>query len=387
MVSMLSGMSGGDPFQFIGVARAAGPVMQLMPNLVAVLGHEACLAALRDSGAWSSAAMTGFQQDGRRQGLGLTMIGADPPDHTRLRTLVSHAFTPRRVAALEPRIAALAEELLDAVPAGEPWDLMDAYAEPLPVTIIAEMLGIPASDRRQFKKWSDDLVSLAGVTQGEVAPERLESRDELGAYLREQLEMRRRKPTDDLIGGLIAAEEAGDRLTADEALATCVLLLIAGNETTTNLIGNAIAALNDVPEQFAAVRAHPSLIPAAIDETLRFAPPALTIFRVATRKMEFFGKEIEAGTAAFIVLAAANRDASVFPDPDRFDIHRDPARNLAFGHGIHYCLGAPLAKLEARVGLEALFRRFPNLRRADGGPVERLSSFILYGPKRLMVTG
>jgi cytochrome P450 len=319
---------------------------------------------------------------GVRQGFGMTMLGSDPPDHTRLRTLVSHAFTPRRITALEPRIRQIAEDLLDEVAPDGAFDLMPAFAEPLPVTIIAEMLGIPVADRKEFKRWSDAIVSFGGGTRGEG--DGRSAMEELTAYLRHQLDLRRSRPTDDLIGALMVAEEAGDRLSPEEALATCVLLLIAGNETTTNLIGNAVVAL-DEHELLPAVAADPGLIPGAVEETLRHQPPVLSIVRNTVREVTLGGATIPAGAFVFVVLAAANRDPAVFPEPERFDITRSPNRNIAFGHGIHFCLGAPLARLEARAGLEVLLRRCPNLRRADSGPVERLPQMILYGPKRLPV--
>lgn len=381
MVNALPFATGGDPFAWMPLMRAAGPVVSLGSGPTLVLGYEECVTALRDHTTFSSMVMGGMgRPDGGRRGFGLTMLGADPPDHTRLRGLVSHAFTPRRIAMLEPRIAALADELLDAVvPAGS-FDLMRNFAEPLPVTIIAEMLGIPIADRAEFKRWSDAVVS-AGDGQGGSAAGAVE---ELREYLRRALERRRTTPTDDLIGALMAAEEAGDRLSLEEALATCVLLLIAGNETTTNLIGNAVVALAE-HDQLGEVAADPSLLPGAIEETLRYAPPVLAVVRRALRDMELGGTRLPEGTFVFVVLAAANRDPAVFPEPERFDIRRNPNRNIAFGHGIHFCLGAPLARLEARIGLEALLRRCSNLRRTESGPVERMPSMILYGPKRLPV--
>jgi cytochrome P450 len=230
------------------------------------------------------------------------------------------------------------------------------------------------------------VVSVGGMGQsGAGAGDRLDAIDELTAYLRRALARRRTQPTDDLIGALVAAEEAGDRLSPEEALATCVLLLIAGNETTTNLIGNAVAALDD-HGMLAEVAADPALLPGAIEETLRYAPPVLTVLRLATRETELGGRTIPAGAVLFVALAAANRDPAVFESPESFDIRRAGSKSLAFGYGIHYCLGAPLARLEARIGLETLLRRFPMLHRAEDGPVERLASFVLYGPKRLPVS-
>ena len=387
MVNAFSLVTGGDPFAWIPSMRAQGPVVNFGAGPWFVLGYDACVAALRDHASFSSAIMGRMGQGGERRGFGLTMLGSDPPEHTRLRTLVSYAFTPRRIAALEPRIRSIADELLDEVVPEGSFDLMPAFAEPLPVTIIAEMLGIPTADRREFKRWSDAVVSF---TDGERSGERANgdtrgAMEEITAYLRRQLELRRSRPTDDLIGALIAAESAGgDHLSPEEALATCVLLLIAGNETTTNLIGNAVVALND-HGLLVEVAADPALIAGAVEETLRHQPPVLSIVRNTVREVELGGRTIPAGAIALVVLAAANRDRNVFPDPERFDIRRNPNRNIAFGLGIHFCLGAPLARLEARIALEVLLRRCTGLHRAETGPVERMPSMILYGPKRLPV--
>jgi cytochrome P450 len=387
MVNALLANAGGDPFQWIAALRPMGPVVRLGP-VAAVLSYDAAVTALRDHGTYSSAMMGGgMGPDGQRSGFGLTIVCSDPPDHTRLRALVSSAFTPRRVALLEPRIAAVAAELLDGIQPGEPWDLMERFAGPLPVTIIAEMLGIPAADREQFRAWSNAIVSFGQPEPGGPPPASRAAMAELTAYLRRQIEQHRLEPANDLISGLIAAEQEGDRLSPEETLATCILLLIAGNETTTNLLGNAIAALDQHPEQFATVRADPSLIPSTLEETLRWAPPVLTIFRITTRDTKLAGTALPARTPVFVVLAAANRDPAAFDDPERFDIRRSPNRHIDFGHGIHFCLGAPLARVEARIGLEALFRRFPALRRAESGPYERRGSFILNGPARLAVVG
>lgn len=382
VVNVFNQVAGGDPFAWIPTMRMMGPVVRFGAGPWLALGYDACVAALRGHAAFSSAVMGGSgRTDGDRRGFGLTMLGSDPPDHTRLRGLVSHAFTPRRIAALEPRIAMLADALLDgADPVG--FDLIEEFATPLPVTIIAEMLGIPIADRAQFKRWSDAIVSFADPSRASGSGQA--AMEELTAYLRRQLEQRRTAITDDLIGALITAEEAGDRLSPQEALATCVLLLIAGNETTTNLIGNAVAALCD-HGLLAGLAAEPALIPGAIEETLRFAPPVLSLARLARRDVEIAGKTIAAGTVLFVVLAAANRDPAVFDQPDRFEMGRGPSRAIAFGHGIHFCLGAPLARLEARVALETLLRRYPDLHRTEQGAFERLPSMLLYGPKRLPV--
>jgi cytochrome P450 len=383
MVNVFSAITGGDPFAWIPAARQQGPLVKFGGGPWLALGYDACITALRDHTAFSSTVMGGMGRAGvERSGFGYTMLGSDPPDHTRLRTLVSYAFTPRRIAALEPRIRQIADELLDEVIGDGAFDLMPAFAEPLPVTIIAEMLGIPVADRKEFKRWSDSIVSFGGGTRNGDGQSAME---ELTSYLRRQLDRRRSNPTDDLIGALMVAEEAGERLSPEEALATCVLLLIAGNETTTNLIGNAIAALDEAG-LMREVAASPELLSGAVEETLRHQPPVISIVRNTVRDVEMSGQTVPAGSFVFVVLAAANRDPEVFAEPDRFDIRRNPNRHIAFGHGIHFCLGAPLARLEARAGMEVLLRRCPNLQRAESGPVLRLPSMILYGPKSLPVT-
>jgi cytochrome P450 len=314
-----------------------------------------------------------------------TMLTSDPPEHTRLRRLVSKAFTPRAVENLRPRIQQILDGLLDSVRGRDGFDLVDEIAYPLPVIVIAEMLGVPAEDRGRFKKWSDDVVATLG---GPFTPEHVLERaraslDELAEYLGEIIRQRRAEPRDDLISGLIAAEEGGQVLSEEEIFSTAILLLIAGNETTTHLISNGMLALLRSPEQLEILRRDLSLVPSAVEEFLRYDGPVQGTGRVAMVDVEIDGHAVHPGQIAFVLLAAANRDPAKFPDPDRLDVTRNPTDHLAFGDGIHFCLGAPLARAEAQAAFAAILDRFPNI--ALGGEPTWGGTFILRGVKKLPV--
>jgi cytochrome P450 len=304
------------------------------------------------------------------------MLRRDPPDHTRLRGLVNKAFTPRAVEKLRPRVEQLAEELLSDLAARGEFDLIRDFAVPLPVTIIAEMLGIPARDRELFKRWSDHLVGFLDP-QASPGPEVLKRTvEEFFAYLAEIVEERRRVPADDLLSALVLAEEEGDRLSQQELHGTVALLLAAGNETTTNLIGNGVLALLRHEEQLERLRAEPARIESAVEELLRWDSPVQFTMRIPTEEIDFRGRRFRPGQAVVAVLGSANRDPEVFAEPDRLDIAREENRHLAFGHGVHFCLGAQLARLEGQVALGALVRRFPDLRLAAGDPTWRRLTFL-----------
>jgi cytochrome P450 len=289
------------------------------------------------------------------------MLRHDPPDHTRLRRLVAKAFTPRMVEQLRPRVQAIAEALLDAVAGRGEMDLIDDYAFPLPITVIAEMLGIPPADRGQFRDWSDVLVRTAPPHP--IGPAAVEAAEGLGRYLEARFEERRRAPAEDLITGLLQAEEAGDKLGKEELQGMVYLLLVAGHETTTNLIGSGVLALLQHPDQLARLRSDPALLPPAVEELLRFCAPVVTsTLRYAAEDVTLGGVVIPKGGMVLMVIAAANRDPTRFPNADALDITRADNKHLAFGHGIHYCLGAPLARLEGEIALGTLLRRMPDLR-------------------------
>jgi cytochrome P450 len=314
-----------------------------------------------------------------------SMLVVDPPDHTRLRNLVSNAFTPRMVERLRPRIESIAADLVEGLASGGPEaDLIARFAYPLPVIVIAELLGVPARDREQFQEWSAVVVrGLDPFVDSETQEAVFDARDALIAYLRRIIAERRLEPVDDLITAMIAASEQGDFLSEGELVAMCNLLLVAGHETTVNLIGGGTLALLRNPDQLVRLRREPALARAAVEELLRYAPPVQWTGRVATAELELGGRRIAPHQSVIGILAAANRDPEVFDDPDRLDIGRDPNPHVSFGRGIHFCLGAPLAKLEAQVALPMLLERFPDLRLA--GEPEPRPTWNLRGLARLPV--
>jgi hypothetical protein len=322
-----------------------------------------------------------------RSNMAVSMLVSDPPDHTRLRALVQKAFTPRMVEQLRPRIIAIVGELLDrmAERSGVVVDLIGDLAYPLPVVVIAELLGVPPEDRVKFHDWSGVLAaSLDPLVPESIAGRVGGAREGLHAYLREIIALRRREPRADLISALVAVEERGDVLSEPELVVMCTLLLIAGHETTVNLIGNGMQALLRHPEELARLRADPGLLPSAVEELLRFDSPVQMTGRIATEQLEIDGHVISQGQWVLPLLGAANHDPAQFPDPDTLDISRAPNNHVAFGRGIHFCLGAPLARLEGQIAIGALVRRFPNLTLA-GEPVRR-NQITLRGLASLPVT-
>ncbi|WP_420866408.1 cytochrome P450 family protein [Carbonactinospora thermoautotrophica] len=318
-----------------------------------------------------------------RETISRHMLNADPPDHTRLRKLVSKAFTPRRVEALRPRVQQITEELLDRMAPLGRVDLIDAFAFPLPVTVICELLGVPVEDRDEFRVWSN--VIIEGVGAGDRFESAVRAMDK---YLRELVEAKRRSPGDDMLSDLIAAREEGDRLSEGELTSMAFLLLVAGHETTVNLIGNGVYLLLTHPDQLALLRSDPGLLPSAVEEFLRYEGPAETsTLRFATEPIEIGGVTIPAGEVVLVALASANRDGRRFADADRLDITRGDSQHLAFGHGIHYCLGASLARLEGQVAIGELLARFPDL--ALAVPPEELAwrpGTLIRGLRELPVT-
>ena len=372
-----------DPYALFARARREHPVWRHegLP-VVSVFRHADCQAMLRDPQTWSSAFPTppGFAPEDVPR----SMLVTDPPEHTRLRGLVNLAFTPRRVRQLTPRIEAIAHELLDAALPRHRVDLVEALSYPLPVVVIAELIGVPAQDRTRFKAWSDAIVAPLGTAFFEVAPpERVATlrrvRSELEAYFVRLVEARRREPRDDLLSALVAAELEGSRLSFEELLAMLILLLVAGNETTTHLIGNAALALLAHPEALAAVRADPALVPLAVEEVLRFSSPVQMDPRRATRDVELHGVAVCAGDFVLSWLGSANRDEAVYEHAEVFDIRRKRKPDLAFGFGPHYCLGSALATLEAEVALRVLLERTRSFRRVDEAPLPIPPSIVFRG--------
>lgn len=297
-----------------------------------------------------------------------SMLLMDDPEHRRLRELVNRSFTPRAVERWRGRVRGIAERLAAGLPRG-PFDLIEHYADPIPSVVIAEMMGLDPGCYADFKAWSNTSVAVGFnpmPTPDQVA-EAERAAASLDALFREAIAQRRRSPGDDLISEMVTVEERGDRLTEDEIVRQCDLLLIAGNVTTTDLIGNAVKSLVDAPAQQAALCADPGLVAAAVDETLRFDPPVTNSGRIASRDLVLHGVEIAKGESLSVSLAAANHDPRVHPDPDRFDLARADKSTLAFGGGRHFCLGSHLAKVEAQEALRALYARLGPLRVGSGG--------------------
>jgi hypothetical protein len=353
-----------DPYPVYARLRAHEPVhwSEAMRGWVLTRHHDVD-AVVRDFGGFSSDLRHDplVPEDRRLPGPPV-MVMLDPPDHTRLRALVTRAFARRAVEALKPRVEAIAGELLDAVHGQDAFDVMDALALPLPATVIAEMLGVPAGDRVRFKRWSVSLIRAITPGYGdERLSEAREARRALGEFMAGIMEQRRRAPGSDLISELIAVEDAGDRLSADEAMAMVRLLLVAGHETTTNLIGNGLLALLKNPDQMALLRARPALMASAVEELLRYDAPVQFLRRIALGRSRIGDRDIAPGQRVFPMIGAANRDPAVFAEPERLDIERAATRHLSFGRGIHHCVGAALARLEAAVALEQLLARFARL--------------------------
>jgi cytochrome P450 len=376
LLRLLDPASRVDPYPLYREIRERGPIA--MPEShFAVFGTFAqCDEILRHPASANDRLKSTLAQRAVAAGQPARPFGApgflflDPPDHTRLRRLAQQAFAPKVVRALEPEIVALVDGLLDAVRPGTEFDAITGLAYPLPVAVICRLLGVPLSDEPQFSAASgllaqglDPFITFTGQVSDSFA-ERLEAGRGLRGYLRDLVARRRAEPREDMISALIAAEEDGDQLTEDEIVATCNLLLIAGHETTVNLIANAILAMLREPRHWAALSADPTRAAAIVEETLRYDPPVQLSSRVATTDMTIGGVTVPAGDIMMVMMAAAQRDPDLYDDPDTFDPGRGAIRHLAFGLGPHFCLGAPLARLEATIALSALTARFPHARLA-----------------------
>lgn len=369
-----------DPFPFYEMGRPLSPLFVPTIGMWMAFTYDHCAAILKDSERWQSG-----PGPNEPNAPAPSMLGSNPPRHTRLRGLVSQAFTPRMVEQLEPRLREITAGLLDEAVGRSACDLVESLAYPLPVIAIAEILGVEPERRDQFKDWSDRIVATlgGGVSGSEAAAG--SAGEEMREYFSALCEERRARPRNDLISGLVQAEMAGDRLSLEELLQMLVLLLVAGNETTTNLIDNAMLEFIAHPDQLAKVEADHSLIPTALEEVLRINSPVQATVRRATANFEFGGREIAEGQRVVVWLAAANRDPGQFPDPLTFDVTRTPNRHLAFGMGIHFCLGAPLARLEAKIAYEELLKRAKNFRRTDAELLPRVPTFIMRGVTKLPI--
>jgi cytochrome P450 len=364
-----------DPFPLFADVQAQCPVhpVRLADGHEAwlVVGHDAARQALSDARLSKDmvAALDG-DRDVVAEGLpgpafSRHMLNVDPPDHTRLRKLVAPAFMPSRMAALEPSIQQTADELLCRLEAEGPdaiVDLVADFAHPLPFSVIGELLGVPAADRSTLHEWFQTLLAPWG---GDPPPEAVAASDSIVGYLEDLVDAKRHAPDDDLVSVLVAAREDGDRLSQQELLSTLFQLVVAGQDTTTSLIGNGIVALLDHPEQLRRLQADLSKVPQGVEELVRFtAPVPHATFRMTSETVAVDGAQIPAHRQVLVCLAAANRDPSAFPDADRLDINRSRRSHLGFGHGIHFCLGAPLARLEARIAFSTLLGRFPHIQLA-----------------------
>ncbi|GHO83930.1 cytochrome P450 [Dictyobacter formicarum] len=353
--------------------------------------YENVVSTLADPATFSSRSMAPAQ-DSEESFLSSWLKGditkMDPPQHRHFRGLVSQAFTPRVVEQMAPRIHEITSTLLDEVAAKGEMDLVSDLSAPLPIIVIAELLGVPPEDRNRFKDWSNTLIASTSATPADKArlKEVLPIFKEMFAYLQNFCQARREQPRNDLISHLTKAQFEGRMLDNDEILAFVTTLLVAGNITTTILLGNAIVCLNEHPDATAAIRADPSLLPSAIEEILRYRPPFTVTMRTTTRQVTIQGVTIPANQMVITWLLSANHDERQFPEPERFDIRRHPNRHQAFGHGIHFCIGAPLARLEARIALALLFERFPSLKIQPGAELEAYESPFINGVKNLPVS-
>lgn len=372
-----------DPANGYGELLAACPVHRcddFEPPFYTLSRYADVEMALRDIETFSSQ----FGQ-GPRFTPPIGML-CDPPQHTFYRSLVQRAFTPRMIEGLRPRVAALADELIDKVSGQGACDLHDDIAFPLPVVIIAELLGVPTADLERFKHWSDIQVAAMGARDPSIYADEQEA---FVTYMRNQMRSRREDaerglaPPDDLMTALATYRDNGAFLPEEQVLSVLNQLLVGGNETTTSLITNAMWRLLQEPSRWQRVVADPTLIEAAVEESLRFDPPVLGLYRNTTRDVTVAGQSIPEGSKVMLYYAAANRDPEVFPDPDRFDLDRPRKRHLAFGLGVHFCLGAPMARLEAELALARLAARLPNLELAGDG--ERIAPFFLWGRRKLPV--
>ncbi|TJZ58868.1 cytochrome P450 [Streptomyces piniterrae] len=378
-----------DPYPYYEKLRAQGPVHHARTPEGAetwlVVGHEAVRAALSDPRLgkdWRAAGL--LDGDNGDSPLFTNMLDTDPPHHTRLRKLVAKEFTSRRVEALRPRVQQITGELLDAMLAAPDGraDLVEAFAFPLPMTVICELIGVPSMDRDEFRAWSNEIVS---PTSQEAAQEAIQA---MAEYLVRLLDDKRATPSDDLLGALIrTSDEDGDQLSRDELVGMAFLLLVAGHETTVSLLANGVRALLQHPAQLAALRAGPSLLDNAVEEMLRYDGPVETAtWRFASEPVEIGGTVIPARATVLVVLASASRDPERFIAADDFDITREARGHVAFGHGIHFCLGAPLARMEARIAIRALLDRCPDLAMdADPDALAWRSGMLIRGPERLPI--
>jgi len=400
-----------DPYPCYRVLRDSAPVQwSASTNAFCVSRYDDVMFVLQNPGLFSSRAMFTFLMNQGMEGrppltwklvsflarfvwrvrlnpleftTARNLIAEDGESHTAMRAIVNRGFTPRRIGAWEARARELVGSAMTKLRSGGSFDLVEDLAIPLPVSLITEMLGVEPARQRDFKRWSDNMIyAIAGPGRANPFEKRtVDTIIELLSYLRGVAEARRRAPADDLVSLIVSEQEGETALSIREVIQFVMLLLVAGNETTTNLIGNAVSALLDHPSQLARLANDPSLVPAAVEEALRYDSPVQLVFRTATQDVELAGTRIPKGAYVAPLLGSANRDERRFPDPDRFDIARNPQGHVGFGFGKHFCLGASLARLEARIALAALAPELLRLERQ--GPREVVDSFLVRGPRRL----
>jgi len=381
MINLFSDEMRRDPYPLYDQLRAKSPLVRVPPPFDAwmILDYEGAKWAMNDNATFSS-----------RVPAPQWFIFFDAPAHTKLRGLISQAFTPRTIANLEPRVRELSRELLDQTSDRSEMDLAGDFSIPLPMKVIAELIGIPAADWPRYKRWSDVILRLSYSRSGGEEAERA-VRDfsfvsaEMNVYLADMIQQRRKAPQDDLLTRLIEAEVDDERLSQDEILGFFQLLVVGGQETTTNLINNAMLCLLEHPDQLARLRAAPELLPSAIEEVLRYRSPLQWIMRTPKHEVAVHGQVIHAGELVLAMIGSANRDPQRFSDAGQFDIGRDPNPHIAFGHGIHFCLGAALSRMEARIALTDLLQRFTNFELATAEPWEPRRALHVHGPAQLPI--
>ena len=383
-----------DPYPFYHALREKDPVHQSPMGFWVLTRYDDVVTSLRDPrygrDGFAPLIEATYGPETAEGNLPRSMLMRDPPDHTRLRALVNKAFTPRVIEGMRAHIQAIVDRLLDKVQGARSMDVIDDLAYPLPVTVICEMLGVPLDDQNAIRGWSSDIArsldAIGLMADPDIVARGVAARRNLTEYFRRLLPERRQHPKADLLSLLIGVEEQGDRLNEGELLAMCLLLFIAGHETTVNLIGNGTLALLEHPDQLARFKDDPALIPSAIEELLRYDSPVQWTARIPNADVEAGGRKIPSGSMVIAAIGAANRDPSHFPDPDRLDIARADNRHLSFGFGIHFCLGAPLARVESQIALGTLLRRMPDLALQTGATLDWRESSALRGLKRLPVT-